>query len=342
MTGECRSGGSKVVGRFAPSPTGRMHLGNVFAALVSYLAAKSVSGEWILRIEDLDSGRCRPEYVRVLEDDLRFLGLEWDRGGSADPLYVQSRRGEFYSEALSRLETMGATYPCWCTRASLSAAAGVSSAPHADDGRTIYPGFCRDNPLAARMGAGKPYSVRLRVPDSDIAFTDLHYGKISVNLAGQCGDYVLKRSDGAWAYQLAVVVDDALMGVTQVVRGRDLLMSSAQQKHLGSLLGFPTPEYGHFPLLCAADGRRLCKRDRSLDMGELRKNFSGAEIIGRLAYISGITDSPEPCLPPELVREFSWNRLPERDIYLGNAVGVASALELFVKPDFHAGKSLFF
>lgn len=301
-----------VAGRFAPSPTGRMHLGNVFAALVSYLDAKSAGGEWVLRIEDLDAGRCREEYVEALEDDLRFLGLKWDRGGSSDPSYRQSRRGHIYQRYLDLLEEAGLTYPCWCTRASLNA----SSAPHESDGRLIYPGTCRDNPERAAQNAGRPYSVRLRVGGEDIHFTDLHYGEQTVNLASHCGDFILRRSDGAWAYQLAVVIDDALMGISRVARGRDLLLSCAQQKYLCSILGFDVPQYAHFPLLCASDGRRLCKRDLSLDMGRLRENFRPEELIGSLAFRAGLIADCEPCAADELIPLFSWDRLPREDIIL--------------------------
>lgn len=297
-------------GRFAPSPTGRMHLGNVFAALISYLDVKSVGGEWILRIEDLDRGRCREEYVSAMEDDLSFLGLEWDRGGSSDPFYRQSQRGEIYRKYLDDLVRGGLTYPCWCTRAELNA----SSAPHESDGRLIYPGTCRDNPSRAAMNVGRPSATRLRVPDKDIHFTDLHYGEQTVNLFRDCGDFVIRRSDGSWAYQLAVVVDDALMGVTRVVRGRDLLLSCGQQKYLCELLGFDVPEYAHFPLLCASDGRRLCKRDRSLDMGELRKSYRAEDIIGLLAHLAGLIDRPEPCKVQDLVTLFSWEKLPPEDM----------------------------
>jgi len=308
------SNNSHITGRFAPSPTGRMHLGNVFSALLSWLSARSRNGEWILRIEDLDRGRCRPEYTAALENDLRFLGLDWDRGGSEDVsgLYCQSNRGRFYEEALSKLRDL--TYPCWCSKAEIMA----SSAPHESDGRVVYPGTCRDNEERRKAFEGRPAATRLIVPNKEIHFTDRHYGDQMVNLADHCGDFIVRRSDGAWAYQLAVVVDDALMGVTEVVRGRDLLLSSAQQKYLFEQLGCPVPEFCHFPLLCNADGQRLSKRDASLDMGQLRKNYTAAQITGILAFYAGLTDRPEACKAEDLLPVFDWKKVPLSDIVVSD------------------------
>ena len=311
----------KIIGRFAPSPTGRMHLGNVFSALISYLSAKSQGGEWVLRIEDLDRGRCKPEYIDLLKRDLEFLGLEWDRGGEGE--WCQSARSEHYERALSMLEEKGLTYPCWCTRAELMAA----SAPHESDGRIIYPGTCRDNAERVALNAGRPAATRIMVPDEVIKFTDGHYGPQEVALASSCGDFVLRRSDGAWAYQLAVVVDDALMGVTEVVRGRDLLLSAAQQLFLFNVLGYTAPSYCHFPLLCNSLGQRLSKRDAALDMGALRERYSAGEIISILAHYAGLLpsggtchsdtvqhDKIEPCTPQDLIPLFDWSKVPTKDI----------------------------
>ena len=281
-----------------------MHLGNVYASLMSWLSARSRGGEWLLRIEDLDPQRSKAEYARLIEDDLRWLGLEWDEGGlynrgSAGP-YSQSMRGEFYVAALERLESSGLTYPCFCTRADIMA----TQAPHESDGRIVYAGTCRhrtDRP--DRSGA-----TRLMVPDRDIHFTDRFYGPQSVNLARHCGDFVLRRADGAWAYQLAVVVDDALMGVTEVMRGADLLLSSAQQIYLYDLLGQQAPQFAHLPLMCNPAGQRLAKRDASLSMACLRENFTAPEIIGRLAAAVGLIPEPEPCRPAELIAGFEHFR----------------------------------
>lgn len=327
-------------GRFAPSPTGRMHLGNVYSALLSWLSAKSQGGQWVLRIEDLDPQRSRLEYARQVEDDLRWLGLVWDEGGlsgarssSAADSYVQSLRGEVYAHYLDKLTAQGLTYPCYCTRADIMA----TQAPHESDGRIVYAGTCRPGELkikneklkikseklkneglvGERLTNGRKPSTRLLVPDEDITFVDGHYGAQSVNLARHCGDFVLRRADGAWAYQLAVVVDDALMGITEVVRGRDLLLSAPQQIYLYRLLGFDVPQFCHLPLLCNQQGQRLCKRDRSLDLGYIRQTGSTPQqVIGQLAFWAGLIDRPDPVPPADLVEGFAWNKVPVRDILL--------------------------
>lgn len=308
-------------GRFAPSPTGRMHLGNVYSALLSWLSVRSQNGQWVLRIEDLDPQRSKIEYAQQLEDDLRWLGLEWDEGGldgARSPLpadsYVQSRRGEVYQQYLALLEEKGLTYPCYCSRADIMA----TQAPHESDGRIVYAGTCRpgrvsSEDLGKRLGR-KP-ATRLMVPDEDISFIDGHYGAQSVNLAHHCGDFVLRRADGAWAYQLAVVVDDALMGITEVVRGCDLLLSAPQQIYLYRLLGFAEPHFCHLPLLCNEAGQRLCKRDKSLDLGEMQKaGYSAEQIIGLLGYHAGLIDRPEPITASELIGLFAWDKVPVSNV----------------------------
>lgn len=301
------------VGRFAPSPTGRMHLGNVAAALASWLSARSRGGRWILRIEDLDPQRSRLEYARTLEDDLHWLGLDWDEGGvdgtGARGPYRQSMRGEIYEEHLARLTDMHLTYACHCTRADIMA----TQAPHESDGRVVYAGTCRPSaypPFESAAGGGHGGATRLYVPDREIVFDDRVYGRRSVNLAHHCGDFVLRRADGAWAYQLAVVVDDALMGVTEVVRGCDLLLSSAQQIYLCGLLGYDVPEYSHIPLIVNDEGRRLSKRDGSLSMMSLRGRYSPEWIIGRAATLLGLMPKAEPISAIELVKVYDSVRIP--------------------------------
>ena len=268
------------VGRFAPSPTGRMHLGNVYAAIMSYQSVKARGGRWILRIEDLDSQRSRLEYARQLEDDLLWLGLQWDEGGldniGPNGPYCQSQRSEIYAEHLAKIKSKGLTYPCSCSRADILA----TQAPHQSDGRVIYGGTCRPPkmPTIVPEPEGR-YSTRLWVPDSEISFIDRNFGKQTFNLAHDCGDFILRRSDGQWAYQLAVVVDDALMGVTEVVRGADLLLSTAQQIYLYNLLGYQIPEFAHIPLKTNSAGQRLAKRDSAMSMAELRARYSPAEVI---------------------------------------------------------------
>ncbi len=307
-----------VRGRFAPSPSGRMHLGNLFCALLSWLSVKSRGGEWILRIEDLDTARCRPDYARQVEEDLRWLGLAWDEGGSAggpDAPYFQSERTALYEAALARLRGMGLVYPCFCTRAQLHAA----SAPHREDGLTVYPGTCRGltpEDIARREAAGRKGALRLRVPEETVTFTDGHLGEVTEYLPTDCGDFLLRRSDGLFAYQLAVVVDDAAMGVTEVVRGADLLSSTPRQLLLYELLGWEAPEFYHFPLLLSPDGRRLSKRDGDLGLGALRERYTPEEIIGKLAYLAGQNPGGGPRTPEALAEDFHWDAVPRRDIPL--------------------------
>lgn len=298
-----------VVGRFAPTPSGRMHLGNVYSCLMAWLGARSSGGHLVMRIEDLDPRAADRAVAQQLMDDLAWLGLDWDEG----PVY-QSERTYAYEAALAQLEAKDLVYPCFCTRAELHAA----TAPHLADGVYVYPGTCRDLPpeeVAARISEGRTPAVRLRVPrashpDGIIVFTDLVCGPVRECLARECGDFLVRRSDGVFAYQLAVVVDDASCGVTQVVRGRDLLGSVARQVYLQRLLGLPQPAYAHVPLLVAPDGRRLSKRDHDLDLGVLRERGATAErIIGVLAAASGLLDAPEPLAAEELLGEFSWKKL---------------------------------
>ncbi len=295
-----------VTGRFAPSPTGRMHLGNIYAALMSWLSARSAGGRWILRIEDLDPGRSRQEYARLIEDDLSWLGLEWDEGGLAGPgsmgPYCQSLRGEYYARALERLEDLGLVYACRCTRADIMA----SSAPHQSDGRIIYAGTCRPQtglPFPRPEGKG---SRRLYVPPGEvIEYTDRYFGPQRVDLASECGDFIVRRADGAWAYQLAVVVDDAMMGVNEVVRGADLLLSAAQQTYLYRLLGQTPPRWAHLPLITNGEGQRLSKRDASLSMESLRASgATPAEILGRAGALAGLVAPGEPATLDELLQSY--------------------------------------
>lgn len=290
-------------GRFAPSPTGRMHLGNLFCALLSWLSAKSKGGEWLLRIEDIDPGRSRKEFADLLMDDLEWMGLEWD----GQPVW-QSQRTDIYEHYFRLLQQHGLTYPCYCTRADLLA----TQAPHESDGRVVYKGTCRNlPPQPGRKGA-----TRLVVPNRDILFVDGHYGEFTVNLAQQVGDFIIRRRDGAWAYQLAVVVDDALMGITEVVRGRDLLLSSPQQMYVADLLGFTHPQFIHLPLLCNTEKQRLSKRDKSLDMGVLRQHYSANQLVGWMAYLAGLLPSPDAISPKALLPMFSWERVPCDDIII--------------------------
>lgn len=289
-------------GRFAPSPSGRMHLGNVYAAMMAWLSARSQGGEFVLRIEDLDPQRSRPEYTEQIKEDLRWLGITWDEE------YVQSERYAIYEQHLQLLTDLHLTYPCYCTRADILA----TQAPHESDGRVVYKGTCRNLPPDdTRKG-----STRLVVPDRDIRFTDAIYGEQTINLARHCGDFILQRKDGAWAYQLAVVVDDALMGITEVVRGRDLLLSVPQQLLLYEQFGYEAPQFVHLPLLINESGQRLSKRDKSLDMSVLRDNHTPEQIIGKLAFNANLIDNETSISINELIPLFSLNKIPKQDIVL--------------------------
>ncbi len=309
---------SPVTGRFAPTPSGRMHLGNAFCSLLSWLSARSQNGRILLRIEDLDPERSPRPYAELLEDDLRWLGLDWDeggsRGGSSGP-YFQSERTGTYLRYFEELKEKGILYPCFCSRTELHSA----EAPHRSDGRFLYTGRCRSltpEEVAARSKARSP-AARIRVPEAWIAFDDLHYGPQKELLSRDCGDFIVRRADGVFAYQLAAALDDALMGVTEVVRGSDLLSSTPRQIWLQSLWGFSPPRYGHIPLLSAEDGRRLSKRDGDLDLGALRRQYPGPEsIIGLLGWLAGLLERPEPARARELIPLFRWDRIPRKDILL--------------------------
>lgn len=301
--------GEQVVGRFAPTPSGRLHLGNVLCAMLAYLSVRQAGGRFLLRIEDLDVPRCPRRLSQQVMDDLQWLGFRWDE----PPLY-QSERSDVYERALRELEARGLVYPCFCTRAQLLA----SAAPNLGDTQVVYPGTCAG--LSAeevtRLSAQRSPALRLRVPDEDVTFTDGLCGPQQENLARDCGDFILRRSDELFGYQLAVVVDDAFSGVNQVVRGRDILSATPRQLYLQRLLGYPQPEYIHIPLLMDEQGRRLAKRDKDLDLTALAKRFSPEAILGMLAFAAGIADEPRPASLDALAQGFDWRRVKREDIRL--------------------------
>ena len=295
------------VGRFAPTPSGRMHLGNVFAALVAWLAVRKDQGQLVLRMEDLDTQRTSAEYAEILRDDLLWLGLDWD-----EETQPQSQRSEVYREYFEKLEDMGLLYPCYCTRSQLHSV----NAPHLSDGTYVYTGTCRNLTQEERAAFGRAPAWRVKVDDSVWTFQDRIQGVYTENLATHCGDFVVRRADGVYVYQLAVTVDDALAGVNQVVRGMDLLSSAPRQMYLQSLLGFPHPEYAHVPMLLAPDGRRLRKRDKDLDLGYLRMHTTPEKLIGVLAASAGLLDAPTPISAKELASVFSFEKIRGDAIYL--------------------------
>lgn len=293
------------VGRFAPSPTGRMHAGNIFASLVQWLVVKSQGGRIVLRIEDLDRDRSKAEFINAIPRDYERLGLTWDEG----PVY-QSDRDDIYAGYFEMLREQGLLYPCFCTRADLLSA----SAPHRGE-KTVYSGRCRSLDEIARQKASesrKP-AFRVMVPDETIALEDGFQGEYAQHLPTECGDFIVRRSDGGFAYQLAVVADDGLQGVTDIVRGVDLLCSTPQQIYLQNLFGFAHPQYWHVPLLVAREGVRLSKRNRDASLDDMLAVLGSPEgVIGYIAWIAGITAEYEPCTPEDLLESFSAERLCER------------------------------
>ena len=295
----------KPVGRFAPTPSGRMHLGNVFAALMSWLSPKSRGGSWILRMEDLDTLRTKAEYAELLRDDLRWLGLSWDLETDA-----QSTRSAVYDRYFEALREKDLLFPCYCTRSQLHNV----NAPHLSDGTYVYAGTCRNLTAEQRAAQKRLPSWRVMVPDREYEFTDLVQGHYRENLLTDCGDFVVRRADGVYVYQLAVTVDDGESGVTEVVRGWDLLGSAPRQMYLQELFGFEHPEYAHIPMLMAPEGRRLSKRDQDLDMGALRQRLKPEELIGVLAHAAGLTDDAKPISAVELATVFDWKKIGGREI----------------------------
>lgn len=307
---------SKICGRFAPTPSGRIHLGNIFCSLLAWLHAKSQGGKIVLRIEDLDKVRCPRPNADLLAKDLEWLGLTWDSGAyvSADSeRYFQSERFDIYAEYFAKLQAQNLIYPCFCTRGQLHAA----EAPHLSDGRILYAGTCKNltpTEQAERFKIRQP-AYRLAVKDEAINFVDGNYGSQSYNLMEESGDFIVRRSDGVYAYQLAVTIDDALMGVTHVVRGCDLLSSTPMQIYIYKLLGFTPPSFLHIPLLMAPDGRRLAKRDKDLDLSVMRQQYDSPEpIIGYLAYLAGQLPKPEPISTTELAKIFKPQLIPKDNI----------------------------
>ena len=303
-----------VRGRYAPSPTGALHLGNLRTALLAWLWTRQAGGRFVLRMEDLDLPRARPGAAAGILADLRSLGFDWDEGpdvGGPYGPYTQSARQALYDAALARLRMRGLLYPCYCTRAEL---ARIASAPQGSDEPSRYPGTCRDlsdTERARREAVGRRPALRFRAPDTPITFIDRVVGRVTENVAETVGDFVVRRSDGIVSYQLAVVVDDALMGITQVVRGADLLASTARQLALYDALGYPRPtEYAHVPLLLDASGARMAKRAASAGLAALReRGTTPAQVLGMLAASCGLCPAGEPATPGALLAAFTPERL---------------------------------
>jgi glutamyl-tRNA synthetase len=305
--------GQTTRGRYAPSPTGVLHLGNLRTALLAWLVARAAGGQFVLRVEDLDRPRARTGATSQMLADLRWLGLDWDEGpdvgGPVGP-YLQSMRQTIYERAIARLRDQGLIYPCYCTRAEL---ARIASAPQGDDAPR-YPGTCRHlsaRSRTAREASGRRPALRFIAPDSPIQFSDAIHGTAVESVANTTGDFIVRRSDGIVSYQLAVVVDDALMGITQIVRGSDLYFSTARQLALYDALGYPRPTlYAHVPLVVDDAGERLAKRDAPAGLDTLRgTGYTAAQVLGALAASCHLWPDGEPATVGELLEDFNPTRI---------------------------------
>ena len=310
-------------GRLAPSPTGALHLGNAKTFLLAWLSVRARGGTVVLRIEDLDGPRVKEGAAERAIEDLRWLGLDWDEGpdcgGECGP-YVQTERRIWYDAALERLRAAGLVYPCVCTRSDIERAA---SAPHPGEEGPRYPGSCRDrfaNEAAARTATGRDPALRFRVEPGEVAFDDLFHGRLAIDVAGQVGDFVVRKGSGTAAYQLAVVVDDAAMGITEVVRGDDLLASTPRQLLLFRALGLPPPSFRHIPLVVGPDGLRLAKRHGDTRVATFRElGVRPEKLVGLLAGWSGLVPPGTECLPSDLVASFDWQLVSRERIVCDGA-----------------------
>lgn len=313
-----------IVGRLAPSPTGGLHLGHARTFLTAWLAARSLGGKMIMRIEDIDTSRVRPGMVEAAIEDLRWLGLNWDEGpdvGGPAGSYLQSQRTRFYDRALELLKQRELIFPCTCTRAEISR---MASAPHASEGEPVYPGTCRGRSAteADRLQAeGRLFSWRFRVPPGEVGWPDLVRGPQRLDPSVIGGDFLVGRSSGEPAYQLAVVVDDAAMGVNQVIRGDDLVTSTPRQLLIYRALGFQPPRFGHVPLVHDAQGRRLAKRDQAIKLSSLREaGVDPCRLVGWLAVSCGWAETVVPSWPVDWVGRCKPFEIPPEPWVLSEAV----------------------
>lgn len=303
------AGAAPVVGRLAPSPTGLLHLGHARTFLVAWWSARARAGRVLLRIEDLDGGRSRPHFADASRRELEWLGLDWD----GEPSVQSAHLSRFETAVLALLDT-GAAYPCVCSRADLRT---LATAPHAGDSEPRYPGTCRGRfrtPAEAERETGRPAGVRLRVPDGVITLRDRVFGEYRADVAAEVGDFLIARRGGSAAYQLAVAVDDAAEGVTEVARGADLLPSAARQWHVQQALGLPHPEWAHVPLVVDEGGRRLSKHAHDLSLAELRERGADpARVVAFVARSAGM-EVKERATARELVTAFAWEKLPKEPV----------------------------
>jgi glutamyl-tRNA synthetase len=305
-------------GRLAPSPTGALHLGNARTFLLTWLSIRLQGGSVVLRVEDLDGPRVKPAAAAEALADLRWLGLDWDEGpdcGGPYGPYVQTQRGEYYDAALRSLAERHMVYACVCTRSDIERSA---SAPHAGEEGPRYPGTCRgrfDNESAAQIAAGRAPALRFRAEPGPVAFHDLNLGEQAIDVAAAAGDFVVRKGTGTAAYQLAVVVDDAAMRITEVVRGDDLLLSTPRQLLLYRALGLHPPCFRHLPLVIGPDGLRLAKRHGDTRIALFRAHGIAPErLVGLLAHWSGLAPANTECLPRDLIAQFDWDRVPRHRV----------------------------
>ena len=296
-------------GRFAPTPSGNMHAGNALCYLLAWLSARSQGGGIVLRVEDTDLLRMSPSAAEQTFSDLRWLGLDWDEGP-----FWQSRRTEIYDEYFRALAERGAVYPCFCSRKDVRLAA----APHETDRAAVYPGTCRclSAEQAAERMKKRPPAWRLRLEDETVSFSDALRGDFSCEILREYGDFPIRRADGVYCYQFAAALDDALMGVSEVVRSRDLLSSTPWQVYLQRLFGFEPPRFVHIPLLLDEDGNRMAKRDFSLSLRQIRRHYTPEEVVGALGYLAGLQEKPAPKTAAELLGDFAWERVKREDIVM--------------------------
>ena len=305
----------EIKGRFAPTPSGNMHVGNAFCYLLAWLSARAQGGKLVLRFEDADRLRMRPEAIAQTYSDLEWLGLDWDDGpasGEDGGDYFQSCRTAVYDRAFEDLRARGLVYPCFCSRQDVRLAA----APHAEDRAPVYPGTCRnltDAEITARMKKRAP-AWRLRVPDETVCFTDRLRGEQRFALARELGDFPIRRADGVYCYQFTTALDDALMGVSEVVRSNDLLSSTPWQIAVQRLFGYEPPDFVHIPMLLDEEGKRMAKRDFSLSLRELRQHCGPEDVIGRLAFLAQLRADASPCRAEDLLADFAWDKLPRSDL----------------------------
>lgn len=318
-------------GRLAPSPTGALHLGNARTFLLAWLSVRSRGGTVILRIEDLDGPRIKAGAEAGAIEDLQWLGLDWDEGpdlGGPHAPYRQTERTHLYQKAIDHLLQIGAAYPCICTRSEIETAA---SAPNAGDHETRYPGTCRGrfiNITEAENASGRPASIRFAVPPEKVIFHDLFCGECNFSPFDECGDFVIEKTERSGpkagvrtaAYQLACVIDDSAMGITEVLRGGDLLSSAARQLLLQKTLGLMQPDYIHTPILTGGDGRRLAKRHGDTTIRRFREaGVAPRRVAGWLASVSGLADCGASAHPRELLQKYHLQRIPSERVVVTNA-----------------------